>query len=73
MSLSFARDIRPLITDTDIEHMDYIFDLSSFNDVAANAALIYERLADKSMPPGKPWSDAQIASFKEWMDGGMNP
>lgn len=73
MSLSFAGDIRPLFTASDIEHMDFIFDLSNFDDVVANAAIIYERLADKSMPPGQPWPDAQIASFKQWMDEGMNP
>ena len=73
MRLSFAQDIRPLFTDQDIEHMGFVFDLSDFDDVVANATLIHERLADKSMPPGNPWPDADIAKFRQWMDEGMKP
>ena len=73
MPLSFAQDIRPLFTTQDIEHMNFVFDLSDFDDVVANAELIYERVVDKSMPPGDPWSDEQIAKFRQWIDGGMNP
>jgi hypothetical protein len=73
MSLSFAVDILPLFTAEDIEHMDFVFDLSSYDDVVANAREIYERLAEKTMPPGDPWSDADIAKFRQWIDDGMNP
>ena len=73
MSLSFANDIRPLFTAEDIEHMNFVFDLSSYDDVVANATLIYERLAEKTMPPDDPWSDADIAIIRRWIDDGMNP
>jgi hypothetical protein len=65
--------IRPLFTAQDIEHMNFVFDLGDFDDVVANADVIYERLADKSMPPDDPWPDDQIAKFRQWIDGGMNP
>lgn len=72
MPLSFAADIRPLIRPTDIECMkDYDIDLSRAGGVRANAALIYERLAEKSMPEDGPWDDERIARFKQWMDDGM--
>jgi hypothetical protein len=73
MKRSFARDIRPLFTDQDVAHMSYAFDLSEYDDVKVNAASIYERLADQSMPPGEPWPAEQIATFRDWIDQGMNP
>jgi hypothetical protein len=73
MNLSFASDIRPLFTEEDISHMSYVFDLSDYADVKANATSIYERLADKSMPPDEPWPDEQIARFRQWIDQGMKP
>lgn len=72
MALSFEQDIRPLFRPRDINCMtSYGFDLSKLSDVRMNAAMIYERLADKSMPTDKPWSDADIEKFKKWMDDGM--
>lgn len=72
MALSFAQDIRPLFRTGDIECMkDIGFDLSQLSDVRMNAAQIYERLEDKSMPEDGPWPDEQITKFKEWMDEGM--
>lgn len=56
MALSFATDIRPLFRQGDIDCMkDFGFDLSKLADVRMNAANIYERLADKSMPEDGPW------------------
>lgn len=72
MPLSFAQDIRPLIRPGDIECMnDFGFDLSKVGDVRMNASHIYERLSEKTMPEDGPWSDANIAKFKQWMDEGM--
>lgn len=72
MAVSYARDIRPLLRQQDIECMgDFGFDLSKLGDVRRNAAMIYERLSDKSMPLDGPWRDEDIAKFKEWMDEGM--
>lgn len=72
MALSFATDIRPLFRKGDIECMkDYGFDLSKLGDVRRNAANIYGRLSNKSMPEDGPWPDEKIAAFKQWMDEGM--
>ena len=71
--LSFARDIRPLFRDDDVEAMQYVFDLASYEDVKSNAAAIYERLADGSMPCDGGWPAAQIGLFRRWMDEGCPP
>jgi hypothetical protein len=47
---SFARDIRPLFRDKDVEEMRFAFDLSNYDDVKSNAVGIHARLADGSMP-----------------------
>jgi hypothetical protein len=67
---SFARDIRPLFRDKDVEEMRFAFDLSNNDDVKTNAAGIYERLADGSMPCDGAWPDDQIWLFRQWMDEG---
>jgi hypothetical protein len=71
--LSFARDIRPLFHDEDVEEMKFNsdFDLSKYEDVCSRADNIYERLADLSMPCDAPWPKEQIALFKRWVDEGM--
>lgn len=72
MALSFAADIRPLFRDFDIESMkSFGLDLSSHDDVKAQAEAIYSRLEDGSMPCDDPWPQEQIARFKQWMDEGM--
>ena len=72
-SPSFAKDIRPLFRDFDVQKMKQIadFDLSKYEDVCANAASILARLKDGSMPCDGAISDEQIANFKQWMDDGM--
>ena len=75
MELSFARDIRKLFRDEpDVQSMkDMGLDLSSYEDVKAQAKAIYSRLEDGSMPCDGPWPKEQIATFKRWMDEGMQP
>jgi hypothetical protein len=70
---SFARDIRPLFRDTDVEEMQFAFDLNQYDDVKASAAAIYDRLVDGSMPCDGAWSADQIALFRQWMDEGYPP
>ena len=72
-SPSFARDIRPLFRETDIESMkDYAdFDLSQYEDVRAHAEDIYARLSEGSMPCDQAWPADRVATFKQWMDRGM--
>ena len=75
MALSFASDIRPLFRDTpDVDAMkDFGLDLSSYDDVKAQAQGIYARLEDGSMPCDGPWPKEQTSLFKQWMDEGMAP
>jgi hypothetical protein len=69
---SFARDIRPLFRDKDIDEMTFAFDLSSYDAVKDNAAGIYERLKDGTMPCDGAWPDDRIALFRQWMDEGYS-
>jgi len=48
-------------------------DLSSYEDVKAQAQVIFSRLEDGSMPCDEPWPEDQIAKFKSWIDEGMKP
>jgi ferredoxin-NADP reductase len=69
---SFARDIRPLFRDKDVEEMRFVFDLSVYEDVRSNAAGIYDRLADGSMPCDQTWPADSVALFRQWMDDGYS-
>ncbi len=75
MALSFVDDIRPLFRDSpDIDSMKkYGLDLSSYDDVRAQAGAIYARLEDGSMPCDGAWPAEQIELFKQWMEEGMAP
>jgi hypothetical protein len=75
MPIGFAADIRLLFRDSpDIDSMlGYGLDLSSYADVKARAAEIYEALANGSMPCDEAWPKEQLELFKRWMDEGMNP
>ena len=67
---SFARDIRPLFRDKDVDEMQFAFDLSAYQDVRDNAEDIESRLADGSMPCDAPWPAEHIALFRQWMSEG---
>ena len=75
MALSFATDIRPLFRDSpDVDTMKRMgLDLSSYEDVKANAEGIHSRLEDGTMPCDEPWPRDQVSLFKRWMDEGMQP
>jgi hypothetical protein len=70
MPVSVAADIRPLFTDTDIDHMSFFCDLSNFDDVKVNADDILSRLNGTGgplMPPvsaGGPLSFPKIISAR---------
>ena len=67
---SFGADIRPLFRPEDVEEMSWAFDLSSYEEVKANAEAIYERLEDGTMPCDGPWGDEQVKRFRDWIDAG---
>lgn len=79
MLVGYATDIRPLFTQTDIDHMAFFCDLSSYDDVKTNAQEILGRLKatdDTVMPPetsGGPWSAANVAKFEKWIADGCQP
>jgi len=73
--LSFAKDIRPMFTDVDVEHMKHAFDLSSREDVVKHAFAIYAAVSQGTMPPqGYPqWTKEMVAKFKDWEKQGFPP
>lgn len=75
MAVSFAADIRPLFRDSpDVDSMkDFGLDLSSYETVRMQAAAIFERLKDGSMPCDEPWPVEQLVLFEQWMEEGMAP
>jgi len=75
MALSFAKDIRPLFRDElDVEAMKpFGLDLSSYDDVRAQADNIVLRLEDGSMPCDEVWPKEQIDRFRTWISEGMAP
>lgn len=79
MALSFAKDIKPMFTAMDQDHMLNqvgMFDLWSYDDVKSNATSIYSSVEAGTMPPsgsGAQWTPAMVAKFKRWMDDGFQP
>ena len=74
--VSFDKDIKPLITEKDREHMEFMFDLWSYEDVRDNADDIYDSVSNGRMPPsqgGGPWSKDKVDLFKQWIDDGYQP
>jgi hypothetical protein len=71
--VSFATEIRPLFRDRDIRSMSFAFDLSSYDDVKANAEPIYGRLANGTMPCDGAWPAEDVQRFRNWIDGGSPP
>ena len=72
---SFAKDIRPMFTDMDVEHMKaFGIDLSDRVAVEESAEGIYQTVSDGSMPPrssGEPrWTPEMCARFQQWRDAG---
>ena len=69
--VTFATDIRPLFRDRDVSSMSSTFDLSSYDDVRANAEAIYDQLDAGSMPCDGAWPPENVARFRTWIDEGF--
>ena len=69
-TISFERDIKPLLREHDRQAMKWAFDLWSHADAAANKDAILERLRDGTMPCDGAWPDEQIARFQDWVEAG---
>jgi hypothetical protein len=78
---SFRDDIVPLFTERDIRAMSKAFNLASYDDVKAHAAIIYDRIrgiGGAVMPPPPPrgegpWPQARIELFARWIADGYQP
>ena len=72
---SFALHIGVMFTDAQRRCMSPYLDLSSFDEVKANAEAIYARVRDGSMPADDtaPWPSEWVALFRRWIDEGCDP
>jgi hypothetical protein len=68
--VGFEEHIKPLFRERDRKSMKFMFDLWSYDDVAANAEAIAKRLEDGSMPCDGAWPPERIAVFRRWVDAG---
>jgi CDGSH-type Zn-finger protein/truncated hemoglobin YjbI len=68
--ISFAANIKPLFRDRDRQSMRFAFDLWAYDDVAANAEPILERLRAGTMPCDGAWPAERVAVFERWADSG---
>jgi hypothetical protein len=73
--IGFARDIRPLFRDFDIDSMLKArhLDLSNYAQVSAKADEILGRLQAGDMPCDGAWPATQVETFKQWISGGKLP
>lgn len=71
---SFAKDIRPMFTQMDVDHMSGMMDLSNRDSVFENADAIYDTVSSGSMPPPTSgetaWTPEMCATFKAWQNQG---
>ncbi len=74
MAVSFETDIRPLFRDSpDVDAMkEYGLDLSSYEEVKAQAEEICGRLEDGSMPCDEPWLARRAPCPVQTLDGGRH-
>jgi hypothetical protein len=71
--LSFARDIRSLFRDRDIQSMQFAFDLASYENVRTNGEAIYVEVAAGRMPCDGEWPEEDVQRFRSWLDTGALP
>jgi len=79
--VSFAKDILPLFTQVDIEHMadqDIPLDDYSYMSTPDNATAVLDSVANGSMPPtwaggGGAWPEEEVMLFAKWVEAGDQP
>jgi hypothetical protein len=76
-SVSFEADIKPIFAQF-VGEMRWRLDLTNYDDVRANAAMIYTLIRSANPdnnrmppPPFEPLTPEQIAQFKTWIDEGF--
>jgi len=73
MAASFAKDIRPLFRDDDIECMSGAgvhLDDFAWMSVPANAQQVLHAVSSGSMPPDAAWPKERVALLQQWIDAG---
>jgi hypothetical protein len=74
MAISYAKDIKPMFTAMDQDHMlndQGMFDLWDYNDVKTHAAGILRAVKSGRMPPPgeEPrWSPEMVQKFQDWIN-----
>jgi hypothetical protein len=63
---SFANDIAPLFRPSDRAAMDWMFDLSDYDDVREHAEAILDVVESGSMPCDESWPKDRVAIFRSW-------
>ena len=78
MALSFAKDIKPLFTKDDVDHMgpngQGMFDLWNYDDVKDNSADILRVIKAGRMPPPRdkrPWTPEMKQKLEDWIKEGF--
>jgi hypothetical protein len=73
--ISYARDIRPLFRDFDIDSMRRArrLDLSNYDQVRAKADSILRRLEGGDMPCDGAWPKKDVDTFRQWIRDGKLP
>ena len=69
-AVGYERDIRTLFREKDVSEMSWAIDLTSYDDVRANAGKILERLSNGSMPCDGAWPEERIELFRGWVGAG---
>jgi len=72
-STSFAKDIRPLFREKDINSMKKAFDLSDYDDVRSHADAILGKVSAGAMPCDGPWPQDKVDLFRRWIEEGLKP
>ena len=76
MAISYAKDIKPMFTALDQDHMlneQGMFDLWDYDEVKSHAAGILGAVKSGRMPPSgeEPrWSPEMVKKFEDWINQG---
>ena len=76
MALSYAKDIKPMFTALDQDHMlneQGMFDLWDYKAVKDNAAAILRAVKSGRMPPPEDearWTPEMVQKFDDWIKQG---